>query len=117
MVLPVDKENKDLRCSPSSDVVMRQLDIPPADIVSGSNGYDAPAIGDSGAVSPAADGDTEAVEPVVEEAASDVMTRMTHLRPVLVRRSFGPSKIISFPVRFFVLVGCTSFRVWRKLLF
>ena len=53
----------------SSDVVMRQPDIPPADIVSGSHGYDAPAIGDSGAVAPAADGDAEAVEPVVEEAS------------------------------------------------
>ena len=27
-------------------------------------------------------------------SASDVMTRMTHLRLVLVRRSFGPSKTI-----------------------
>ena len=48
---------------------MRQPDVPPADIVSGSNGYDSPAIGDSGAVAPAAADDAEAIEPVVEEAS------------------------------------------------
>ncbi len=53
----------------SRDVVMRQPDVPPADIVPGSNGYDPPAIGDSGAVAPAAAGDAEAIEPVVEEAS------------------------------------------------
>ena len=53
----------------SSDVVMRQSDVPPADIVSGSNGYEPPAIGDSGAVAPAADGDAEAVEPAIEGAS------------------------------------------------
>ena len=53
----------------SGDVVMRQPDVPPADIVSGAGGYEAPSIGDSGAVAPAADGDTEADEPPVEEAS------------------------------------------------
>ena len=53
----------------SSDVVMRQPDIPPADIVSGPDGYDAPAAGDSGTVAPAADGDAEADAPQAEEAS------------------------------------------------
>ena len=56
--------------SSSGNVAVRQPDIPPAAIISGSSGYEAPNVGDSGAVAAAAAGDVEAVDMDVEQASA-----------------------------------------------
>ncbi len=52
----------------SGNVAVTHPDIPSAEIVSGSSGYEAPNDGESGAVAPAAAGDVEAADMDVERA-------------------------------------------------
>ena len=62
-----------LQQSASDVVAARQPDVPAAGNVSGSNGYDPPNVGDSGAPAPVASGDAEAIEVDAQEA-SDAFT-------------------------------------------